>query len=58
MSLNTLGMIISVTIMGTLVCYMPKITGMARLVAFVVMLLAVVACLFFLSGVPTGASAL
>jgi hypothetical protein len=54
MPLNTLGLIVSTIVMAALVCCMSKITGMARLVAFIVMLLAVVvACLFFLARVHT-----
>ncbi len=51
MSLNPLGMLVSLIIMIVSVCCMPKITGTARLVAFVVMLLATAAFLFLLAGV-------
>ena len=54
MSLNTLGMLVSVVVMVVSISFtIPKTTGIARLVAFVVMLLAVAACLFFLTGVHT-----
>ena len=53
MSLNALGMLVSLIVMCSLVCCMSKITGMARLAAFVVMLLAVAAFLFLLAGVHT-----
>ncbi len=51
MSLNSLGMLVSLIVMIVSVCCMPKITGTARLLAFVMMLFATVAFLFLLAGV-------
>ncbi len=50
MSLNSLGMLVSLVVMIVSVCCMPKITGTARRLAFVVMLLATAAFLFLLAG--------
>ena len=50
MSLNSLGMLVSLIVMMVSVCCMPKITGTARLLAFIMMLLATAAFLFLLAG--------